>query len=142
MTRAILIHNTAAGMIVTAPSPPTRDGFRAKAKVLPGTYACTLVDRFYEFLCGRALDVRREYEEYYRPEYPTMMHFLYHKYGLLADQVEALQPFIEKDTYLGLVHRSWGHDWQMQSFLEHCETGIAAMMSAVGVEWAENRDED
>lgn len=142
MKSTILIHNTAAGLIVTAPSPPTRDSFRAKAKVVPGTYACALVDRFHEFLCGRAIDLGREYEEYYRPEYPTMMHFLYQKYALSPTQVDALKPSVEKGAYLGLSQRSWGRDWQMQAFLEHCETGIEAMMAAVGADWEGKPDED
>ncbi len=140
--RQVMIRRNGRRTIVVAPSPPTMDSFRAKAGVVPGTYACDLVDRFNEYICGSAVDLRQEYEGYYRAEYTTIAGFLYHKHALSAREVRALEPFIESGLYLGLVRHTRARDYQMSSFIQYCETGFAAMMEAMGLQWVEGYDED
>ena len=124
-------------IIVTSVTRPTQQSFRRPAKVQPGTYACALVDRVFQFICGCAIDVRAEYSEYYAVEYRSLLHCLYHKYGLPGALVEKLQPAVELGHFLGLTTLSWGRDWQMQGMLEDCETGLPMLLDAVAVRWAQ-----
>jgi len=126
-------------IIVTSAMRPTQQRFRRSARVRPGTYACALVDRMFQFICGRVIDVRAEYSEYYAVEYPSLLHCLYHKYGLPGALVEKLQPAVESGRFLGLTTR--GRDWQMQNMLEHCETGLPVLLDAVAVRWAQKDSE-
>jgi hypothetical protein len=138
----ILLHKTNVGVAVVAGRCPTKKDLCRAAGVRPGTYAAELVERFHEFFIGRAVDVRGEYEQYYAAEYGCLEEFLYQKYGMAEQCVQALRDAIRSDRFLGLAKESWGRDWQMQSLSEYFPVGLAALMAAMHAAWAEDGHED
>jgi hypothetical protein len=137
-----VLHKTNVGIVVTALRRLGKEEFRQMAAVASGSYAAELVDRFHEFLLARSIDLRQEYEEYYMPEYATIAQFLYHKYAMAPKHIRALMPSIERGSFLGLVRKTWGRDWQMQGLIEDSTTGLTTMMKAVNASWAEASDEN
>jgi len=139
---SILLHKTNAGIAIVADHLPTKKELCRAAKVRPGTYASEFVERSHEFFIGRSIDVRAEYEDYYTAEYECLEEFLYQKYGMAKQCVQALRDAIRSDRFLGLKKESWGGDWQMQSLSEYLPVGLAAMMAAMHATWAEDGHED
>lgn len=138
----IVIYKTNIGMVTTALTRPNKEALGRMAMVSPGTYAAELVDRFHDYFVGRAVDLREAYEKYYVPEYLTISDFLYHKYAMTPRHVKTIKPLIAQGNFVGLVRKTWGRDWQMESLLKYCETGRAALMKTVNAVWAEEYDED
>ena len=138
----IVIYKTNFGMVTAAPTRPSKQALRRMAGVAQATYAAELVDRFHDFFVERAVDLREEYEKYYTSEYPTISDFLYYRYALTPRHVKIIESLIAQGNFVGLVRKTWGRDWQMESLLEYCETGCALLMKAVNASWAEEHDEN
>jgi len=138
----IVIYRTNSGMVVTAPTLPDKEVLQSIARVVAESYAAELIDRFWAYFVGRSVDLREEYEKYYAPEYATIPQFLYQKYAIAPRYIKTLEPLIARGDFVGLVKKTWGRDWQMESLLDYCETGLATLMKAVNASFAEVSDEN
>lgn len=136
-----LMHRTNIGMIIVASERPRPDEIIKHAGVATGSYAAELVERFYHFLVGRAIDVKKEYQDYYASEYLNVKEFLYQKYGLSPKYLRRLYKAIKSDAFIGLVPSTWGRDWQIESLMEY-DGGMNVVMKALHAKVVENDDED
>lgn len=111
-------------VVVVSETKLKNDELRKSAKVHPGSYACTLVDRIYHYIYGRSIDAKALYKKYYEVEYPSMLHFLYHKYGIPGDIIKNIKTEIESNQYIGISINGFGRDWQINSMIERYESSF------------------
>ena len=137
-----ILHAGNGFILLASQSPPSLKQFSVAAKAIPGTYAQTLVERFFTYLCDRAIDVRQEYDIYYKPEYSSILAYMFHKYVFPPAIVDALKPLVEHEYYIGLVRHDRGGDFQMENFIKYCETGCKVLSSAIGIQWDQTPWED
>jgi len=137
----IRVYETNIGIIIVCAQRPSREQILKHGGARDGSYAADLIKRLYHFIVGRAIDLKKEYQDYYESEYRDIKAFLYHRYCLSAKWLERLAIEIEGDGFVGLVPSTWGRDWQIESLIEH-DDEFEVVAKALHAEWVENDDED
>lgn len=137
----IRLYETNIGMIIVCAQRPSREQILKHGGALDGSYAADLIKRLYHFIVGRAIDLKKEYQDYYESEYSDIKAFLYHRYCLSGKWLERLAIAIEGDGFVGLVPSTWGRDWQIDSLIEY-DDEFDVVAKALHAEWVENDDED
>ncbi|MCB0479546.1 MAG: hypothetical protein KDC84_15370 [Crocinitomicaceae bacterium] len=61
-----------------------------KAMTKEGSFARDMFERMYDSLFSELIDLRQEYKKYYALEYERFEIFLYKKYNLEPDDIEAI----------------------------------------------------
>ena len=75
----------------------TKDIFLGKAAVKESGFAKEMFSRMYDSIFSELIDLEREYEKYYSKEYEKFEVFLYKKYNLEAEGIEALMDLKAKN---------------------------------------------
>ena len=81
-----------------------RDKFLLAAGASKG-YARDLFSRMYNAFAAEKIDMICEYETYYRVEYETFGHYLYHRWNMTAESVTAIVEMVEKQPHLRFFRR-------------------------------------
>lgn len=68
----------------------SREEFLHAAKVVPTTYAGRMMDRMYTGIFENSLDVKRDFERYYKVEYGDFVKYCRRRLRLRADEAQAL----------------------------------------------------
>ena len=68
----------------------TKEVFLDKAMTKEGSFARDMFERMYDSLFSELIDLRQEYKKYYALEYERFEAFLYKKYNLEPDDIEAI----------------------------------------------------
>jgi hypothetical protein len=136
----ILLCKTNVGIIIVASERPSLETILKCAQVTSGSYAAGFVERVYQFLVGRASDVRKEYNDYYAAEYDDLREFLHRKHCVSLGWLRKMDQAIEGDTFLGFVGSGWGRDWLIDSLIEY-DDKYNAVARALNAEWVDVKDE-
>jgi len=103
-------------LYLALPRPITRDEFLSNAKVKPETYAWRMIDGMYRHIFESSLELKRDFETYYRLEYLDF--FKYCRRRLRLTDAEAQQIAGLYDTSAVLIEYK-----RMYYFLRH-ENGL------------------
>jgi hypothetical protein len=109
--------------------------------VFPGTYAAHLVESFYNFFLGQAIDLNEEYNCYYGNEYKDIYHYLYHKYGMSHSNIKALTQALQTGKYVAYTQRTSGRNWPFQDYIE-INKWASLIIKSLNAEWMDIDDED
>jgi hypothetical protein len=139
--RIICLYNTNIGIIIAAKRRPKLEYFYKIAGVLPGTYASSLIESFYNFFLGKAIEFKEEYNCYYREEYKDIFHFLYHKYGMSHSSINALKRALQRGEYVAYSQRTSGRNWPFQDYME-LNRWSSLIIKSLNAIWVDIADED
>jgi hypothetical protein len=106
MGTGMVFRRTSFGIIVSYGRRPSLTDCMRHSGATAGTYAAEIVRRAYEWYVEDAVDLKREYERYYRPEYRNVAAFLYVKYGFSRADIEALMSDLDSDRHVALAIHS------------------------------------
>jgi hypothetical protein len=132
----MILHRTSIGVVVSYTRRPSlRDCLQA-AGAIPDTYAADVVGRAYEWYVLDTIDLKREYERYYKPEYRTVHAFLYRKYGCSKADIGALKDDLDSKRYVGLAVGSVRYGGDVMGFISY-EGNDELTARLLGAAWRE-----
>ena len=139
---SVVLYQTNIGILATAIRMPTQAEWHKTSGASSGSYAAELVERLYNFLIGRSVDLLNEYDQYYRPEYATANEFLSRKYCISPKCLKVLQPIINKNGFIGFVKKYYDNDYQLVWLRDGYEMIFEELMRTVNASWGDSCDED
>ena len=82
-------------------------------------YSKQVFERIYESIYSELVDLRREYDQFYKMEYESFEKFLYRKLNISPDDIESLIAFSESKNYLKIFkYRDYSSgDYGIGSFI-------------------------
>ncbi len=141
--KKVFLIETVAGIIIASERHPDLKDILKAASVTQESYAEEFIERIYEFFIGTAIDLKAEYQEYYRAEYTDIQSFLYHKYAMDEEDLLRLSAVPQPYACLLLIKdRRWGRDYQIDSLFEHSEKGLDMIMKTLNATFTGEDDED
>jgi hypothetical protein len=81
--------------------------FLKTAKVKKGTYAGDLIEKLYDRIFYRSLDLKMDYERYYKVEYRTFMDYVDRRYLFGEDVIKKLNAIFSKYKHIIYFHPSY-----------------------------------
>ena len=88
------------------------------SKVEQGQYGETLMERFFKAIAYNLIDLKREYNRYYKKEYETLQLFLYNKYLFSKDNIQLIDKFCTKDIdTIFYGNLTWNVDYNLAELL-------------------------
>lgn len=80
--------------------------FLKELKVKKGSYISITFSKIYDFFCHNAINLEKEYKEYYQKEYSSIEEYLQQKHNLFSNEIEYLN---NKNSYFKNIKIS--PDW-------------------------------
>lgn len=141
--KKVFLIETVAGIIIASERHPDLKDILKAASVTQESYAEEFIERIYEFFIGTAIDLKAEYQEYYRAEYTDILSFLYHKYAMNENDLSKLSVSAKSYGCLLLIkNMRWGRDYQIDSLFENSEEGHDIIMQVLNATLIGDNDED
>jgi hypothetical protein len=132
----MLLRRASAGVVVSYGRRPSFRACLKKAGATADTYAAEIVLGAYEWYVVNVVDLKREYKLYYKPEYPTIYAFLYHKFGFNKADIRALKTDLDSDRYVGLATASVRYGGGLTGYISYDgKDDLAARL--LGASWEE-----
>jgi len=131
----VILHRTSMGVIISYKNRPKLQDCLRRTRAVANSYAGEFVKRIYKYFIEDTLDLRKEYTEYYKPEYRDIYSFLYYKYACSDEDIRSLKPDFDANRFVFLVVRFVHFDDNTRGFLAFDE--IAAKI--LGAIWEDKK---
>ena len=132
--------------IIAMDRTTTRDIVCARGRALGGTFASGVVDRICDCFLVGLKDLKNEYEQYYRLEYPSFKAFLFRKYGLSKRDIGALLEGESDDRIIAIGDVVGGGDYTLGQMIKSDVgqrlLGVLLDLSDAGSETEDDKHED
>ncbi|MBV6459409.1 MAG: hypothetical protein HONBIEJF_02557 [Fimbriimonadaceae bacterium] len=92
------------GYVLLLNSIPHFDTFLESAGVEGSGYAATITDRIYRQLFELSIDLKGEFEMYYKPEYDSFNEYLYRNFELPDEFIQQADDVYDQYEYLRLAY--------------------------------------
>jgi hypothetical protein len=135
----IYIYSTNIGKVIYSEHRPCIVPILKHSNVRCGSYAFVLIERIFHYIFGNAVDLKNEYQEYYKTEYNNINTFLYEKYCLNSFWIRKLSSKFDNQGFVGLVQFAWGRDWQIEHLIEDNEMSDV-VSKIMNIKWVKNED--
>jgi len=122
----------------------TREAVIARGKAFQGTFSSEIISRLWDCFCGGLTDLKKEYEDYYKPEYPSFGHFLFWKCGLPKRVVRTILASDSDDRLVALGDACASGDYILSQMVES-EVGhglLAALLDLDEGRQSDGEDDD
>lgn len=96
----------------------TKKAFLKRVKVTPNTFAEGIFGRMYDCLSSELIDVRKEYNDFYRQEYTHFREYLIRAFALPAEEADRLLALVNSNPKFVLYRKeqySYG-DYSLEQF--------------------------
>jgi hypothetical protein len=86
--KAVVDSHNSTDYIISVPNLVSESAFLQRAAVRPNSYAWRLAIRVYRDIFIKSLDIKRDYDLYYKVEYPEFSKYLRSRHLLRRDETE------------------------------------------------------
>ena len=103
------------------------DRFINKAGVKANTYAGNLMTKIFGALTENTIDLKKEYQRYYKAEYDSFELFLYNKYLLSQKTIDFLNIMLNEQKTLYFADLVWNVDYNMATLINENEKMVESI---------------